>query len=85
MIVIDSKKAASAIGGTKKIKGCDWITGSEIKKSVEYLNEQHIKEATNRGIDIIAIFATPFNPKGSLHALTMALFPAATTLKSSIK
>jgi hypothetical protein len=40
-------------------------------KAVEYLTAQHVKAAKERGVDIIAIFATPFNSKGSLHALTV--------------
>jgi hypothetical protein len=70
VIVIDSLKAAS-LTGNQKIKGSDWISASEMTKAVEYLTAQHVKVAKEREVDIIAIFATTFNSKGSLHAMTI--------------
>jgi hypothetical protein len=70
ILIIDSLKATHTIG-TKMVKGCDWISGSEMKRAVVYLDTTHIKRLLDRGIDIIAIFATPFNCKASLHALTI--------------
>jgi hypothetical protein len=81
VIVIDSLKAAS-LTGSRKNKGCDWIMGSEISKAVEYLSAQQVKAAKNWGVDIIAIFATPFNSKGSLHAVTIQWLCAAIPKRS---
>jgi hypothetical protein len=81
VIVIDSLKAAS-LTGSRKNKGCNWIMGSELSKAVEYLSAQQVKAAKNRGVDIIAIFATPFNSKGSLHAVTVRWLCAAIPKRS---
>jgi hypothetical protein len=51
VIIIDSHKAAHT-SGTKMAKGCDWISGSEMKRTVEYLDAAHIKRSLGRGIDI---------------------------------
>jgi hypothetical protein len=86
VIVVDSVKAAK-LCGTKKPKGSNWINGSEMVKAVQYLCEHHVTTAKARRIDVIAIFATPFNPKGSCHALTMrwlcAQCPPRTAFESS--
>jgi hypothetical protein len=81
VIVIDTLKAA-AISGTKKPKGSDWISGAEMTKAVEYLTVQQVKEAKHRGIDIVAIFAMPFNCKGTLHALTIRWLCASLPTRS---
>jgi hypothetical protein len=70
LIVIDSIKA-SLLCGTSKQNGCDWITGSEIMRAVDYLSPAHLQSAVARNVDVIGIFATPINPYGDLHCLTM--------------
>jgi hypothetical protein len=58
-IVIDSIKAFSLCGTTKEA-GSDWVYGPEIGKAVEYLSSTHVEEAIARNVDVIALFATPF-------------------------
>jgi hypothetical protein len=70
VIVIDSIKAFSLCGTTKEA-GSDWVYGPEIAKAVEYLSSTHVEEAIARNVDVIALFATPSNPRGDLHCLTM--------------
>jgi hypothetical protein len=68
VIIIDSLKAPRTTG-TKMVKGCDWISGSEMKRAVEYLDAAHMKRSLDPVIDIIAIFATPFNCKAFVCVL----------------
>jgi hypothetical protein len=57
--------------GSIKEAGSDWINGREIAKAVEYLSSTHVEDAIARNVDVVAIFATPTNPHGDLHCLTM--------------
>lgn len=58
VVIVDSKCAAKWIR-SKKEKGHDWVDESEMQRSVGYLGQQHISDARSRGIDVIAILATP--------------------------
>jgi hypothetical protein len=87
VIGVDSVKAANACG-TNKIKGTDWTSGNEMVKAIEYLRQPQVQSAKAQHVDAVAIFATPFNQKGSCHhAVTIcwlcAPCPHQTPLESS--
>jgi hypothetical protein len=72
IIVVDSQKAVRSSGTiSPKKPGLDWIEGDEIQSAVEYLSETHIESSKGRGVDVIAIFATPIGKNDYMHALTM--------------
>jgi hypothetical protein len=72
VIVIDSARAAClSQSSNKKEPGCDWIPGEEIQDAFEYLSDSQVESARARGIDIIAIFATPVHKRGHMHAVSV--------------